>query len=81
MRGRRSSARVHIVPGLGARALEDVTTRDVEAWRTGLRETLSTRSKNKLTTELHGIFKRAKRVWGLPSNPVELIHASCCATR
>lgn len=71
MRSRRSTVRVHIVPALGDWALEDVTTRDVEAWRTGLRVTLSTRSKNKLTTELHGIFKRAKRVWGLPSNPVE----------
>jgi integrase len=71
MRSRRSTVRVHIVPALGDWALEDVTTRDVEAWRTSLRATLSTRSKNQLTTELHGIFKRAKRVWGLPSNPVE----------
>jgi integrase len=34
-------------------------------------ERLSVRSKNKLLTELHGVFKRAKKVWGLPSNPVE----------
>jgi hypothetical protein len=32
---------------------------------------LSTRNKNKLTTELHGILKRAKRVWRLPPNPAE----------
>jgi hypothetical protein len=45
--------------------------RDVELWRSALRAELSTRSKNKLLTELHGIFKRAEKVWGLPSNPVE----------
>jgi hypothetical protein len=45
--------------------------RDVELWRSALRAELSTRSKNQLLTELHGIFKRAEKVWGLPSNPVE----------
>jgi hypothetical protein len=62
---------VHILPALGDRAIEDVTVRDVELWRSALRAELSTRSKNKLLTELHGIFKRAEKVWGLPSNPVE----------
>jgi hypothetical protein len=71
MRGRRSSVRVYFVPRLGDRAIEDVSTRDIERWRSALPDTLSVRSKNKLLTELHGVFKRAKRVWDLPSNPVE----------
>jgi integrase len=71
MRGRRSSVRVHVLPTLGDLAIEDVTSRDLERWRSGLRAELSTRSKNRLLTELHGVFKRAKKVWGLPSNPVE----------
>jgi integrase len=71
MRGRRSSVRAHFNPAFGDRSLEDVTARDVERWRSSLPATLAVRSKNKLLTELHGVFKRAKKVWGLPGNPVE----------
>ncbi|MDQ6841859.1 MAG: tyrosine-type recombinase/integrase, partial [Actinomycetota bacterium] len=31
---------------------------------------LSNRSKNKLLIQLHGIFRRALMVWGLPANPL-----------
>lgn len=73
MRGRRSSVRVHFVPAFGSMAVEDVTTRDVERWRASLPERLSARSKNKLLTELHGVFKRAVKVWELPGNPVAAV--------
>jgi integrase len=70
MRGRRSEVRAHFLPAFGDLPLESVTTRDIERWRSGLPDRLSVRTKNKLLTELGGIFKRAKRVWGLPVNPV-----------
>lgn len=70
MSARRSSVRVHFVPALGDRAVEDVTARDIECWRSGLPERMAPRSKNKLLTELHGVFKRARRVWNLPGNVV-----------
>jgi hypothetical protein len=70
MRGRRSEVRAHFLPAFGDLPLESVTTRDIERWRSGLPDRLSVRTKNKLLTELGGIFKRAKNVWGLPVNPV-----------
>ena len=70
MRGRRSEVRVHILPALGDLPLESVTTQDIERWRSALPERLSARTKNKVLTSLGGIFKRAKKVWGLPVNPV-----------
>lgn len=70
MRGRRSEVRVHILPALGDRPLESVTARDIELWRSRLPERLSPRTKNKVLTSLGGIFKRARKVWGLPLNPV-----------
>ncbi|HEU4973973.1 MAG TPA: tyrosine-type recombinase/integrase [Baekduia sp.] len=70
MRGRRSEVRVHFIPAFGERAIEDVTSRDIERWRSSLPERLAPRTKNKLLTSLHGVFKRAMKVWGLPANPV-----------
>lgn len=66
MRGRRSSVRAHFVSAFGSRAIDDLTAAHVERWRSGLPATMSTRSKNKLVIELRGVFKRARKVWGLP---------------
>jgi hypothetical protein len=70
MRGRRSEVRAHFLSAFGDRPLEDVTAREIERWRSALPERLSVRTKSKLLTSLAGVFKRAKKVWGLPVNPV-----------
>jgi hypothetical protein len=41
--------------------------RGIERWRAGL--TGSARRKNKLLTELYGVFRRAQKVYGLERNP------------
>jgi len=69
----RSSAYKHLVPAFGDRNLEAVTTDSVEIWKSRLlaEGKLSRRTICKLLTNLNGIFKRARRVWGLQTNPVE----------
>jgi integrase len=68
----RSVVRAHLLPAFGERPLESVTTEMVEAWLAAqLREgRLSRRSLQKIVVLLHGIFRRAKKVWKLPQNPV-----------
>jgi integrase len=67
LRDYRISVRRQFLPVFGERRLEDITTRDIERWRAGL--TSSARTKNKLLTQLHGIFKRARKAYGLQRNP------------
>ena len=57
-----------ILPVFGGRRLEDVTTAEVEAWIGAL--DIKPSSRTKALVILHGIFKRARRVYGLPANPV-----------
>jgi integrase len=57
-----------VVRDLGAVPLEDVTPEMLERWKGTLE--LSNRSVAKYLVVLHGIFKRATKVWGLPRNPV-----------
>jgi len=57
-----------IVRQLGHMRIEDVTTQDLERWKATLR--CSNRTTQKYLVILHGIFRRAMRVWGLPTNPV-----------
>ena len=51
--------------------LEEITTKRIDAYRETLvaEEELGPRSINKLLAQLHAIFKRAQRIYGLPSNP------------
>jgi integrase len=67
MNGYRGTAD-RIVRQLGHMRIEDVTTQDLERWKATLR--CSNRTTQKYLVILHGIFRRAMRVWGLPSNPV-----------
>ena len=67
MNGYRGTADL-IVRRLGHIRIEDVTTQDLERWKTTL--TCSNRTTQKYLVVLHGIFRRAMRVWGLPLNPV-----------
>jgi hypothetical protein len=67
----------HLLPAFGGVRVEDVTPEATEHWRAPLdagrgrgRRPLSNRTKNKLVTVLHGIFERARKVYGLPANPV-----------
>jgi integrase len=68
----RSVVRAHLLPAFGEWPLESVTTEVIEAWLAEqLREgRLSRRSLQKIVVLLHGIFRRAKKVWKLPQNPV-----------
>ena len=51
--------------------LEDVTTEVLERWRAT--STSSNRTVAKHLVILHGIFRRAMKVWGLPSNPAATV--------
>jgi integrase len=70
--GYKTTVRVHIEPAFGELPIERVTTEMIEAWRTQLVSGgRHPRTVNKILTELHGVFERARKVWkGLPPNPV-----------
>src|SRR3954468_24189512 len=57
-----------IARDLGELRLEDVTPEMLERWKTT--QTASNRTVAKYLVVLHGIFRRAMKVWGLPRNPV-----------
>jgi integrase len=63
-----TSLRAHLLPAFGHLALEDITSAAIERWRSSLR--CSPRTKNKLLTILNGVFRRARKVFGLVVNPV-----------
>jgi integrase len=58
-----------IVPALGDRRLEDVTTREIDAWIATM-AAVKPSSRRKALVLLHGIFQRARKVYGLATNPV-----------
>jgi len=70
----RSVVEAHLRPTFGARRVEDVTTREVEAWRATRigEQRLSRRTISKHITILHGVFERARRVHGLQANPADV---------
>ncbi len=55
----------------GELRLEDITPQAIERWKSDAmtRRGLSARTVQKYLVVLHGIFKRAMRVYGLPRNP------------
>lgn len=68
LRGYRSSVAGAFLPAFGGMGVGEVTPLQIERWRAGLG--VSPRTKNKLLTELHGIFARSARVFGEPqANP------------
>ena len=68
----RSNVRAHLLPAFADRRLEEITPAEIDRWRGSL-SGLAPRSRNKLLVVMHGIFKRAMKVWGLPSNPVDAV--------
>jgi integrase len=74
LRSYRSAIETHLIPAFGHRKIEDITAQDIEKWRAALvpgdnRATLTSKTKNNLLMLLHGIFRRATKLYGLPFNP------------
>jgi integrase len=69
VRGYRSALEAHLLPAFGLMALEEVTTEVIERWLVAVEG--SPRTKTKLLIELHGIFGRARKAYGLRENPVD----------
>lgn len=63
-----------LVQEFGSLAIEEVSARRIEEWRArlgaGRDRPLSNRTRNKSLTILGGIMERARKLYGLPSNPV-----------
>jgi integrase len=57
-----------LLPIFGEKPIEAITTPEIEAWIGGVDRSPATRTKALVL--MHGIFKRAKKVYGLPLNPV-----------
>lgn len=66
LRGYRSIIDAHLIPAFGKLPVEDVTTVSIERWIATIDG--SPRTRNKLLILLHGVLKRARKVYGLPSN-------------
>jgi len=66
VRGYRSAIDAHLLPAFGPLPLDDVTTEAIERWLAGYEG--SARSRNKLVIEIHGILRRARKVYGLREN-------------
>jgi integrase len=67
LEGYRAIVRAHILPAFGQLPLESITPRMIEEWAQGLERSASTRRLALVL--MHGIFKRAMKVWQLPMNP------------
>lgn len=75
----RSTIEHHLKPAFGSERIEEITTARIEQWkgtlvasrskRVGGRP-LAARTRHKIITILYGVFERARKVWGLPLNPV-----------
>lgn len=72
LRDYRSVIEAHLLPAFGSARVEEVRREDIERWRATLAG-LSNRTKNKVLVVLHGVFRRAQTVYGLPLNPVARI--------
>jgi integrase len=61
----------YLLDAFGSEALESITPDMIDSYKEDLiaERRLSNRTIVRHLTVLHGIFKRAKRVWGLQSNP------------
>jgi hypothetical protein len=72
IRDYRNTITGRLVPEFGDERIEAITTDRIDQWRAELvaEGKLSGRTINKMLVILHGIFRRAMRVYGLPSNPV-----------
>jgi len=65
--GYRSIVDYQLLPAFGEMQLESITPAVIESWIGSLERAASTRTKALVL--MHGIFQRARKVWGLPVNP------------
>src|SRR3954447_16959362 len=68
IQGYRVIVHATLLPAFGERRLEDITTPMIESWLAGLDTAPS--SRRKALVLMHGIFQRARKVYGLTVNPV-----------
>jgi integrase len=67
----RSALNAHLRPAFGELYLEKLTAQAIAGWRSrAMADGLSHRNAAKLLAILHGIFERARKAYGFPSNPV-----------
>lgn len=66
VKGYRWIVQAQLLPAFGEMPVESVTTPVIERWLAGLGGAAS--SKTKALVLLHGILKRARKVWGLAAN-------------
>jgi integrase len=67
-----SVVNAHLIPAFGDEPLERIDAESIERWLSSLLQEgeLSRRSLQKMVVLLSGIFRRARKVWKLPHNPV-----------
>src|SRR5579884_3006929 len=65
--GYRAIVRSQLLPAFGEMPLESITTPVIERWVASLGRSAST--QRLALVLVHGIFRRAVKVWGLPANP------------
>ncbi len=66
--GYKAILRAQLLPAFGEESIESITTASIESWLAGFDRAPATRTKALVL--MHGIFKRAKKLYGLPANPV-----------
>ncbi|HET7445331.1 MAG TPA: site-specific integrase [Solirubrobacterales bacterium] len=66
--GYKALLKSQLLPTFGDLTIEEITTAEIEAWIAGVDRAPATRTKALVL--MHGIFKRARKLYGLPSNPV-----------
>jgi integrase len=75
------SVAARLVDAFGSIPIEEMTAQRIEVWRAGLgaerQRPLTNRTRNKSLTILGGIMERARRLYGLPSNPVRDVDKLC----
>jgi integrase len=75
VRDYRSIIDTHLLPVFGEMRIEDIGVAAVEAFQAQLARrvhhgrTITPRTRTKVLNVLHGVFARARKVWGLPLNP------------
>lgn len=83
VRGYRSILQAHLLPTFGDRPLEAIDAGEIERWRSDLaaNRRLANTTINQLLIALHGIFERARRVWGLEDIPLRDVDRQPIAPR
>jgi integrase len=69
IRGYQSMLRTHVLPEFDGMLLTDITAEHIERWAWNIDCSPATRAK--IIVCLSGIYRRARRVWGITYNPVE----------